>query len=232
MNTTAFCGSCGSALTANLRFCQACGAPAPGLGPTYPPAPPQPTAVTLGPSANPYACPRCKEVDIARKVSAVVNDATTLGTIGGSVVTGGYNFGRHGGPTVSAGMLSATTASQTAIGRALSPPNRPRLRSAWTAGRVIGLIFLIIVILAGLASGGAGGILLALVFLGLAIWVIADASQKGRIYQQMYEREVAAWDAAMQKWDRLYCCLRCEGIYYPGQPELYRIVEMMPVIYS
>lgn len=204
------------------RFCRR-GAPATGAR--------QPVDVTLGRSSNPYACPRCQEVDTTRKVTSIVNDATALGSIGGSYRGVGYQFGSYGGPTVYAGVLSATAASQTSIGRARSPPARPLLRSAWGAGPVIGLIAVLIFGLAAMGSGN-GDIIVGLVVLAGAVGLIISTNKRGKEYQDAYAREMPRWESAMRNWDQLYYCMRCDGIYYPGRPEIYRSHETVHVVYQ
>jgi len=141
MNVVGFCGACGTMLAPAVRFCQVCGVPVQGqvAGSPAPPQPPQPVEVTMGRSTNPYACPRCREVDAARRVSSIVSDATATGTIRSGIVGGGHQFGAYGGTIVSAAVLNATTASQSVIGRTLSPPERPVPPKPWGRARIIAL---------------------------------------------------------------------------------------------
>jgi hypothetical protein len=253
MSIAAFCGNCGIILNPNVRFCQSCGTPVDNAE-AQPPAPSQPVQVAIAPSANPYACPRCREVDASRKVSNVVNESTTIGSIGASVVSGGYQYGRSGGPMVSRSAVSAVTATQTALSRVLSPPIRPLYRGPWGFFSVVGVllfgavgIFSLLLYLASLGisqdptatasareAGQAlnpGALIVGVVCLVLAIWIIFAKRAEKRRRTDAYVTNLPLWERAMQNWDRLQYCMRCDGIYYPGQPQIYRANEMMNVIY-
>jgi len=155
MGVAAFCSACGTPLTAGSGFCGSCGAPAPTalVAPGTSPVPAQPThqTVTVGPSANPLACPRCMEVDQSAKVSSVVRKEVTSGTIGGSFVGGAYQFGKYGGPSIMGGGIHLSTQSLSALGQMLAPPAPPVYRSPWGAGPIIGILILGI---AGYRSSG------------------------------------------------------------------------------
>lgn len=229
MSIVAFCGQCGSPLTAAVAVCQTCGAPVPQAG-TQAPVPPTPPPVTIGSSANPFACPRCQEVDRTAAVTAIVREATATGQIGGTIVGGSYQFGRYGGPSIGGGLLHASLATQSSVGHLLSAPAPPVLKSPWGFFSGCALIALGLVI-AGTVQHPTM-LIWALVSAALMAVLIYLKVTEGRKRKAAYAIEVPRWQRAMDRWQALYYCQRCDGVYTPGRPEIYRSTDMMHVLYQ
>src|SRR5579875_3274352 len=232
MGIAAFCGTCGAPLLAASTYCGACGAPVSpgGTAPALQGTAPQ----VVGPVAarNRFACPRCLEVDQAAKVSAVVRKEVTTGTIGGTFAGAGYRFGQHGGASVMGGGLHLSTQSLSALGQTLAPPAPPVYRSPrgpWTILSIVALSFLG----AKLAPQGpyhsAGG---ALVCLALIAVIIVVRWRVGVRRARAYDAARPRWEQAMRRWDELFVCLRCDGIYTPGTGTLHRLTALHDVIWE
>jgi len=238
LSITAFCGQCGAPVVAASQFCPGCGAPVRVHGSVAMPLTNHPAQSSV---SSPMACPHCKQLDASRKVSAVVSDATTHGAIAGTLIGGGYQFGRGGGPVIDGGILRGTTASQTHLASVLSPPARPTARNAWSVGMqcaFLGLVAIIglVTVPMRLPNANLGSIIFCIViaapFVALTVWLVRSRIARQRTYRAAYARDVPLWEAAMHNWDNLYYCSRCDGIYYPGTATIYRAAHVMDVIYS
>lgn len=237
MATAGFCGQCGSPLASGGQYCHGCGSavvaaspssPTQAAGAQPPVSPPHhPRQVTLGRSTNPLACPHCREIDASRKVTAVHAEGATTGRIGGSATGVGYQFGRYGGSSVSFTGFSATTASQSNTSRVLSPPAQPVYRSPWAWGAIGGGLCGLIAL-----SSLSSSVVAFLFFGALAALIIYMAARTAKRRKEEYARAFPLWQRAMDIRDRLYYCQRCDGIYLPGRPELYRTTDLMNVLYQ
>ncbi len=235
MGVVAFCSACGAPLTASSGYCSKCGAPVPTAGSAVTPAGPTHQMVTAGPSVNPLACPRCREVDQAAKVSSVVRKEATTGAIGGSFVGGAYQFGEYGGPSIMGGSIHLSTQSLTALGRMLAPPAPPVYRSPWGFGSIVGILLFAIVGLSLLGSGssqGAGGPILGLICLGTAGAIVLGCMRSAARRKRAYAAALPPWEHAARRWDEMYVCLRCDAIYTPGTSDIYRAEHLQSVIYG
>lgn len=241
MGVAAFCTACGAPLTAASGFCGSCGAPVPtgGSAGAHTSAvttrlPTQQT-VTIGPSANPLACPRCMEVDQAAKVSSVIRKEVSSGAVGGSFAGAGYQFGEYGGLSLMGGGIHLSTQSMSALGRMLAPPAPPVYRSPWGAGSIITILILGIagLSLVGSASTqGTGGPILGLVCLAIVVAIIVSRVRTAARRKREYAEAVPYWERAARRWDEMYVCLRCDACYTPGSTDIYRMEHLQQVIYG
>ncbi len=176
-----------------------------------------------------------------RKVSTVVSDATTQGVIRAEISGVGHKFGSTGGSSISGGILRGSTASQTDLAGVLLPPTRPVERNAWGGGTGWALFGLVVAIFLATApmrmpTANIGVTIVSLVFaspfVALMAWLARSRIGRQQTYHAAYRRDAPLWETAMCNWDNLYYCYRCDGIYYPGSPTLYRTTCVMDVIYS
>jgi len=65
----------------------------------------------------------------------------------------------------------------------------------------------------------------------LAVLSVYLAARQDKQRKEEYARAFPLWQRAMDIWDHLYYCHRCDGIYLPGRPKLYRTSDMMTVLY-
>ncbi len=235
MGVAAFCSACGAALTTSSGYCSACGAPVQAAGTSSIPAQPPHQTVTVGPSVNPLACPRYREVDQSSKISSVVRKEVTTGAVGGSFAGGAYQFGKYGGLSLMGGGIHLSTQSLTALGRMLAPPVPPAYRSPWRFGIVLGILILVIAGLSLLGSEqtqGAGAVPLGLICLGVAGAIIIGRMRLAARRKRAYAEALPQWEHAARRWDEMYVCLRCDAIYTPGSSDIYRAEHLQQVIYG
>ena len=238
MGIAAFCTACGAPLTASSGFCGSCGAPIPTAGATGSAVTtplPKTQTVTIGPSANPLACPRCMEVDQAAKVSSVIRKEVSNGTVGGSFAGAGYQFGEYGGLSLIGGGIHLSTQSMSALGRMLAPPAPPVYQSPWGAGVVIGILILGIAGLSLLGSGstqGTGAPILGLLCLAIIVAIIVSRTRTAARRKREYAESIPYYQRAAQRWDEMYVCLRCDACYTPGSSDIYRMEHLRQVIYG
>jgi hypothetical protein len=177
-------------------------------------------------------CPRCHKDDAMQRISAAVKTGTANGTLSGStsgVVHMGGEWGVMGGFTT----LRGHTTSQLA--QMLAAPPKPSL-DVWQSelGIVVIVLFALVIglfasaglvnLLRGPSSGDLGsfdglmqalgcvvvpclGAVLCLIMVGYLAF--RDIPKK----QEEHAAEEAARDGAMDRWERLYYCLRDDVVF-------------------
>jgi hypothetical protein len=232
------CRACNATLTNDAKFCSQCAAPttdAITVGGSLVPGHVQPTVVTqrdgvpaephpaprqTGPDAEagrgtgPRGCPSCDQVDAVRKVSAIYGAGTTESA--GNTFGTAVSFGERG-TEFTPFVAAHNTQSQTLLSKRLSPPKRPndaRLTCAIVGGLCVGFggIWLFSAVPGAAEIGLAVGLLGAFLFFKLVDWSTA----KDRL----------RWQEQMARWDRLFYCARCDGIFVPGEAGLAPLDEL------
>jgi hypothetical protein len=54
----------------------------------------------------------------------------------------------------------------------------------------------------------------------------------GRFVNQSYQRQASQWQKAMDKWNNLYYCSQCAGVFLEGQVRLVPLEQMRAFIYE
>lgn len=123
--------------------------------------------------------------------------------------------------------VSGLYKEQGALGQRLAPPEAPSYENPWGNGPILhrqigfpmalGLVVLLAGILVSCSSIGWG---LLLVFVGLIIIVglIWSRSKTTAARRAAVEKENPRWQSAYQRWNQLYYCQTCDGLYVPGSP--------------
>jgi hypothetical protein len=162
-------------------------------------------------------CPHCHSDQQVQKVSAIVASGTVNGTMHG------IYWGRVGGIFSGRSFHGNTIRwhhQQTELAERLAPPRKPRNLAA--VGTILGVFCFALPLVCGcpqsLATAGMGivGGMLALGVLGLCVAAIVGmivAYQRGVPGRRMRHME---WQRQMSKWDALYYCHRCDGVFAPG----------------
>lgn len=161
-------------------------------------------------------------MDMVQKVSAIVATGTSTGSYSGPTIGVGETFGRGGGTTIMGGYTTLSGWSQSELSRRLASPQRPQQRpiGCWFYGALVffGLgAFggLLQVVFGGLKSAENWGALFFVLF--TLLFVLLGGLGHSQSEQRRVERELPAWEAAMDKWNRLFYCHRCDGVFVPGQ---------------
>jgi hypothetical protein len=183
-------------------------------------------------SAQPNVCPVCGKNDAIQKVSGVVASGQASGTFSGpsgGVVNVDGKWGAKGGYTT----LSGSTVSNLAA--LLSPPPAPRKWPFGFFGTVLtvliwyfvvlplvgGSIVFLIAAVVNLINNGLGwptalaGVLVCLLSLGVGILIIRWYVKKFREARANHPLTRAAWESAIQRWERSYYCNRDDVVFDP-----------------
>ena len=159
-------------------------------------------------------CPRCQREDRVQKVSALVANGTT------TEMRYGWTVGRVGGQRFHGNTVSWSR-QQTLLAGMLAPPRRPLPLVSCAAGiAVLLLVLSLLCIVSEAASVAAEAnsavVLMIAVFavfpLGLLV-VLVRGVRTNALSSQMAWLE---WQRQMQKWQVLYYCHRCGGVFMPG----------------
>ncbi|HVB60724.1 MAG TPA: hypothetical protein VNE61_05965 [Ktedonobacteraceae bacterium] len=189
-------------------------------------------------------CPSCHRVDSVQKVSAIVSSGTTYGTYSGFANGAGYTA--HGQIMVN-DYVMVSGSNQTELSRWLAPPQRPP--SASLTEMIFspqGLVISIVLLLFGLSMGyfvvgmtlldwqflfSFSGFVMALIAVSpvlafLRAWYIARSR---RIRAEIL---LPQWQIAISRWQQLYYCHRCDGVFLSGQTFLVPKEQKMSLLYA
>lgn len=156
-------------------------------------------------------CTNCGQLDTVRKVSAIVAEGFSTGESRG-VTTGGAVFVSRGGTAgaISSSSNYTTTVTSTVQAQRLVPPPQPR----FTFPAVVLIIPLIIGGCLAASMGNMGNI----VFGGAVLCAIGLGIFLNNRGQEKLKAEMPLWEKAMSRWNRLYYCARCDGIFDNQDP--------------
>lgn len=228
------CPACGNENRPGARFCARCGTsllPAPPFPQppiTAAPIQPQPLAPTIrtlhaptyGPPGSTLACPRCRQSDGVQTASGANISApqqppdTWLKVFKVFRWIWGAGFG----------VLALVWIGLPVIVLLLGGANVALFGSDETMGGLVGLltgIGLVPLLCAAPVMLGLAGALLV----GVP-WLI------GRYLNRYHQRRLSHWQKALDKWNRLYYCSRCAGVFLPGQNRLIPLEQMRPFLYE
>jgi hypothetical protein len=192
------------------------------------------------------SCPQCRDTAFARKVTALMNEgtSTTTGVVAGGglgAVLGGLNVG-----------TTSTALSQklTPPAEPRQPLPSPDLNSSVAYGCLGGALaftatmFGLIGLAFGISERGLAGIYFAGGLTALAVWGAIAAfrkrdainkeqdSRRKRIaaeHEQRVEafhREHEQWERQTERWQKLFYCARCDGVFLPGEDALIPVDRM------
>lgn len=185
-------------------------------------------------------CPKCGQIDMVQKVSALHGTGIAVGEYSGPSVGVVTPVG-SGRPALVTGSTRLSGVSQTALSAKLAPPAKPIYKSpgGWL------LTGFIILILAGAIFGLLGGIGLvgtseertnAIImfpwFLGIAIALLWWRNREGSKRRRKFEQEIAIWKEVIRKWNRLYYCARDDSVFILGQNPFVPVDQMTAFLYE
>ncbi len=164
------------------------------------------------------SCPQCNDLSYVRKASAVVEEGSSEGVTNSRTTFGGVASQGFFEPTTTFGGKARTTTTsfaQTQLASKLSPPPPPA--PPFGVGELLSLAAVLggIIVLIGIFVPAFVSNLLCLGWFGLlALMTAASISGSRRTRQQL----VPQWQHARGRWDYLYYCARCDGVFIPGDP--------------
>ncbi|MEJ5200992.1 MAG: hypothetical protein WHV66_02055 [Anaerolineales bacterium] len=173
-------------------------------------------------------CPKCAAIDQIIKVSAIVNSGTSSGTFAGP--TGSVSFSK-GNTTFNPGFAVLSGTQQTELASLFTPPAEPKRRKPigcigyFFIVCILGLLILGFSANASLAEAqsqfgygddyAAFAILCAIGFLVIVGWLSYYVPKKTKEFDALYYREMDLWRVAIERWDRLYYCMRDDIVFDP-----------------
>ncbi len=199
-------------------------------------------------------CPNCLRADNVQKVSAIVSAGTSFSTYTG--YGSGVGYSSDGGVAIDE-VVTFSGSSQTALSSLLSPPTQPTYSSSWGGvifATIVILAVLVIILLliptyvlnlinpanAGYSLQDYGQSILALIGLviiaPLCVWALVAiyryTKRKNALNYAQYMDQMPHWQSAMAKWEDLFYCHRCDGVFLPGQSFFVPTIDMMDFLYD
>ncbi len=212
MSDTIYCNQCGAKNAKNSKFCSQCGQPITIIeeDASRSPAAPSTTSPPPAPRHTEATCPVCNSSNQVTKVSAIVAAQTASGS------TYGYDYATERG-------YSSHTRRTTILAETLKQPSPPLHATALgELGEGLGKVFLVFV---GLFSFFLGYLAMvtpstdtpdkyfclffALLLGGGSIWAAIEKKETTPEQAQ----EVAAWQVAVNRWNKSYYCARCDKVF-------------------
>jgi len=160
------------------------------------------------------ACPHCRCGERVEKVSALVARSTTTG------MSYGWTVG-HAGRHRFHGNTVAWSRHQTVLAGMLAPPRRPLPLIGCGAGVAVPLLAWTLLCSLSeaatmLAQANMEVFLLCAVFALLPVALLVLLIRGVRASTPASQRVWLEWQRQMQKWQALYYCHRCGGVFMPG----------------
>jgi hypothetical protein len=164
--------------------------------------------------AQSLVCPHCQHGDHVEKVSALVARSTTTGT------SYGWTVG-HAGSQRFHGNTVAWSRQQTVLSGMLAAPRKPLPLVGCGAGIAVPLLVLTLLCSLSeaatmLAQANVEVFLLCAVFALLPVVLLVLLIQGVRASAPASQRAWLEWQRQMEKWQALYYCHRCGGVFIPG----------------
>ena len=197
-------------------------------------------------------CPRCGQLDAVRKVSSIVTEGVSVGQYQ-SVAPVQWQGKTYYLPAQRDVSFSTVLAQRLAPPR---QPQKPKIRSSFVSSIIMmGLIVpscFVMALVLGLIESALGirdfastgpGICLFLVgtvvvatLLVLAIpptrSMLTRERQDNMQRLEKYNLRVRKWPQAVDRWQQLHYCGRCDGVFIPGQGRFVPIEQMESFLYE
>lgn len=164
-------------------------------------------------------CVVCANEDV-RKISAIYNEGTWTQTSRGSYDE--HDMGKGGILPQRYGSVRTTTSGSSDLARMLAPPARPRQNSLpscmflWIilAG-IVAFVWTSIALYWSNARTWLNAITWWIICGALGYYAVNKDLKTAPAQQQTAANALARWQEAMQRWDRLFYCPRCDNVYFP-----------------
>lgn len=175
-------------------------------------------------------CPNCHRTDSVQKVTSILRSGTSEGRINGQNVSGFYNFGDNsislGGGKVSGSIsISSNLIDSLAPPELEKAPNQGCLMLSFMASFIVAFFFLI--------AAFAGPIYLigCLIFGVIGAILVFIYKKRDDDYQKFLRERKPKYEKALERWNNLYYCHRCDGIFVPGK-NISTVENMINYLYT
>ena len=182
-------------------------------------------------------CPQCGQIDSVRKVSSIVNAGTSSSRYSGYGDSIGHSA--HGAIVMDE-YITINGISQTQLSLMLSPPIQPK--AIFVDGFAVMSVLLgitgIILLLFGLpiiftSQFGFGIFLLLFSFIciGITIWMTVRNPTITTNETIRFDKQLLEWKKAINRWNELYYCHRCDGVFISNLNFIVPTQYMMEFLY-
>ncbi len=178
-------------------------------------------------------CPNCHSADQTTRVSAIYhNDEPTpiepQDLRQAEAVNASWSGSKRWVPD-----MQVTNRKLEGIAKKLAPPAQPNAvasgpQDVWASGAVApfaGIIFTITIAVLFGAATLYWSIALAFIFVIIATFLIV------RNRQAAAARMMPQWEKAMNRWEEMYYCVRCDGVFTPSLGGLVPSKQMRSLLY-
>ena len=188
-------------------------------------------------TASSISCPQCGQIDSVRKVSSIVNAGTSSSMYSG--YGDGIGYSAHE-TVVMDEFITIKGVSQTHLSKLLSPPIKPHtiylddLTFFMIIAGAIGLItvpFGLSNIFTSQFVTGTILLLFGLTCLGITVWIAVRYSEPNKNKKIRFDNNLLVWEKAINRWQLLYYCYRCDGVYVSNLNFIVPTQYMMDFLY-
>lgn len=164
------------------------------------------------------ACVNCQNEEV-EKVSSVYNSGTWSASKQGT--RHGVRWDKKGRPIVTTEPYTEHAKGATRLAEMLAPPEEPTNAAVVVIilaciGLLCFLWFLAVLVLEGLL-GWTGSSLAGIVLAVVALSVLYDPAKRLAERQaEQFQKKHALWKLAMDRWESLYYCSRCDQVFDPA----------------
>jgi hypothetical protein len=155
------------------------------------------------------SCPQCKSAAAVAKVSALYYDCYSAEKDRKWLPSDSYSWSRYQ-------LVPTEAKARKELAKRLAPPQN----YATNGGEMAGV---------GVEAGGgilADAGIVGLIIGGVLAFILLPLALFGSSASPRLD-----WTAAMNRWDALYYCARCDGVFIPGQDKLVPSKKMHEFVY-
>ena len=176
-------------------------------------------------------CPNCHRADSVQKVTSIIRSGTTTGTWNGHHISGYYNFGDNS-VSLGGGKLSGSSTSRTNLIMSLAPPEfKQAPNQAWLMiGFILSFFIAFISLIFGL-KGSLGSLVTFFIFGAFGVILVLIYKKRDNDYQAYLKEWKPKYERAIENWNNLYYCHRCDGVFLLGKL-LSPVENMINYLYS
>jgi hypothetical protein len=174
-------------------------------------------------------CPKCHRADSVQKVSAVVKNGTSESILKGQNISTSYNISANQ-VSIGGGSFTAKGTQNTLLSQQLSLINEKPKQTTNRRGCLLflslpfflGAIIALLGIVSGYTKNLSGSLLMVIIFGAIGALILTPYMIQRKRDQSSHMKALQKWrrDAtlAQERWNQLYYCHRCDGVFIPGKP--------------
>jgi hypothetical protein len=176
-----------------------------------------------------FVCPKCGQIDMVQRVSAVYFSGISSGNVQGNTVGGAVASGEQ--TAIMDGTSKMIAASRTSPSRCLTPPTRPVLHTSSPTASLFIAVVGAYVTYVGLQAHSRLTLGAGLLYVMLGVVLILVAALKARGQTALFNSKVAIWEQAMQRWYWMRYCSRDEITFDPTSGRYAPVEYVIDLLY-